>query len=125
MPTFLGGCHCGAVRFEAVAALDNVTECNCSICSKKGAIHHRAEAFRLLAGGDALTLYQFGTGVAKHWFCCRCGIQVFTNPRAAPDKVTINLRCLDDFQELKDTLRIRAFDGSNWEAAVGDGFRFE
>ena len=30
-----GGCHCGRVRFRIDASLDGVTECNCSICTRK------------------------------------------------------------------------------------------
>lgn len=118
MATFRGGCHCGAVRFEAVLDLRHASECNCSICSKKAAIHHRAEAFTLLTGEDALRLYQFGSKTAKHWFCGNCGIHCFTNPRAAPDKVAVNLRCLDVFEDIKDDLVITSFDGRNWETAV-------
>jgi len=34
-----GGCHCGRVRFRVTVDLDNMTYCNCSICSKKGFLH--------------------------------------------------------------------------------------
>jgi len=38
--THRGGCHCGAVRFEAdAAAYLMVQDCNCSICSKVGFLH--------------------------------------------------------------------------------------
>ncbi len=124
MSKHLGGCHCGAVRFEVELDLENASECNCSICTKKGAVHHRATAFRLLSGEEYLTLYQFGEKKAKHLFCSRCGIHSFTNPRAAPDKVTVNLRCLDDYHEIAERLTIRQFDGRNWESAVTE-FKFE
>ena len=124
MNTYQGGCHCGAVRFEISADLANITECNCSICTRKGAIHHRVHDFKLLTGQDALKLYQFGERIAKHWFCTHCGIHSFTNPRAAPDKVTVNLRCLDDFHRLRPRMIIKEFDGANWEKAVVD-FKFE
>jgi hypothetical protein len=39
MQTMVGGCHCGRVRFRVTANLDSVTECNCSICAKKGFLH--------------------------------------------------------------------------------------
>ncbi len=38
--TYQGGCHCGRVRFEITTDLSRATECNCSICSKKGYLHH-------------------------------------------------------------------------------------
>lgn len=125
MKVYRGGCHCGAVRFEIETDLTRATECNCSICTRKGALHHRVppQRFRLLSGQEALTLYQFGTGVAKHWFCRHCGIHPFTNPRAAPDMYTINIRCLDDFAAERHNVEVTPFDGRNWEEAV-KAFKF-
>jgi hypothetical protein len=37
--TYRGGCHCWRIRFEVRGALDRVSECNCSICTKKGYVH--------------------------------------------------------------------------------------
>ncbi|MDE2488885.1 MAG: GFA family protein [Alphaproteobacteria bacterium] len=112
-----GGCHCGAVRFEA--ALPDVVEaqsCNCSICAKTGFVHVIVpeSRFRLLAGADALTEYRFNTGVAKHLFCAECGVKSFYRPRSNPDGWSINSRCLDETEGLE--IRIEAFDGRNWEA---------
>jgi hypothetical protein len=41
MQTYEGGCHCGRVRFRVAADLASVTECDCSICSKKGFLRQR------------------------------------------------------------------------------------
>lgn len=114
-----GGCHCGAVRFRVTLELKRATECNCSICSRKGTINHRVPAanFELLRGADALSLYQFGTRTAKHHFCRHCGIHAFSNPRAAPDAYTINLRCLDEFPAIMQTIEIIQFDGRHWDEA--------
>lgn len=118
--TFEGGCHCGKVRFRIRADLARVSQCNCSICIRKGALHHRVQPadFELLSGADALTLYQFGTRKARHLFCSTCGIHAFAHPRAAPELIAVNLRCLDDFAELAPTLVITPFDGRNWEQAA-------
>ncbi len=120
MRTYQGGCHCGRVRFEADIDLTGVTECNCSICIKKGSLNLRVQPghFRLLSGQDALTLYQFGLKIARHWFCKHCGIHPFWNPRAAPDQYSINVRCLDDFETEKPNIEIKAFDGKNWEETI-------
>jgi hypothetical protein len=116
-----GGCHCGAVRFEA--ALPGVVEaqtCNCSICQRTGFVHVIVpeSRFRLTAGGDRLTSYRFNTGVAEHLFCSICGIKSFYRPRSNPDGWSVNARCLDDREELD--IRIGAFDGQNWEAHAAD-----
>ena len=95
--TYEGGCHCGRVRFRVTADLSRVTECNCSICAKKGFLHLIVppEQFELLQGKDALTTYRFNTGTAQHTFCATCGIHPFYVPRSDPDKIDVNVRCLD------------------------------
>jgi hypothetical protein len=116
--TYEGGCHCGRVRFRVTADLSGVTQCNCSMCSKKGILHLivAPEHFELISGKDDLTTYTFNTGVAKHTFCRHCGIHPFYVPRSDPDKVDVNARCLDgvDF----DAFVPKRFDGRNWETAM-------
>ena len=58
--TFTGGCHCGLVRYECTSDLAMVTDCNCSICTKKGFLHLIVPygQFELLSGGDDLTEYR-------------------------------------------------------------------
>ena len=113
-----GGCHCGAVRFEAempeppVPALD----CNCSVCRMTGFLHIIVphEEFELVTGRDALSSYRFGTGAAEHLFCCQCGVKSFYQPRSHPDAWSVNANCLD----APIDLAIEKFDGTNWEAAA-------
>lgn len=120
MKTYHGSCHCGAIQFEVDTDLTQATECNCSICTRKGARHHRIppEHFRLLSGQDSLTLYQAGNKIAKHWFCKACGIHPFSNPRAAPEMYTINIRCLDAYWNEIENIKVKLFDGQNWEDAI-------
>ena len=115
-----GGCHCGRVRFEVTGDLSTVLECNCSICAKRGFLHLIVDraCFKLLSGEQDLTTYTFGTGVAKHMFCKVCGISAFYVPRSDPDKVDVNVRCLDSV-DMK-TLTVTAFDGRNWKQAMED-----
>src|SRR5262249_45333084 len=63
-----GGCHCGRVRFRARVDLDLLSQCNCSVCTKKGILHLGVspEDFELLRGKTSLTSYTFGTSVAQH-----------------------------------------------------------
>ena len=119
MRTYTGGCHCGAVRFEVTTDLARVTECNCSICARKGYLHCIVppEQFRLLAGEEALATYRFGTRTARHHFCRTCGIASFYVPRSHPDHVDVNVRCLDGVDV--EALRVESFDGRRWEASIG------
>jgi len=120
MKTYHGSCHCGQVKFTAKTSIDKVVSCNCSICTKKGALHHRVtpENFSLKSGADFLTLYQFDTKEANHYFCKVCGMQPFSNPRSAPGTYSVNIRCLDDFDLEIEKYETISFDGRNWEKAV-------
>jgi hypothetical protein len=115
MPTYHGGCHCGRVRFEVTAELERVIDCNCSVCTKKGFLHLivEPEQFRLLTPADAVALYQFNTKTAKHFFCPVCGIHSYYVPRSHPDKIDVNVRCLDGVNLHR--LTIQPFNGREWE----------
>ena len=112
-----GGCHCGAVRFEAaLPAHVEAQSCNCSVCAKTGFVHVIVpeSRFRLLQGAESLQTYTFNTGVARHTFCRVCGVKSFYRPRSNPDGWSVNARCLDDAETLD--IAIEPFDGRNWEA---------
>ncbi len=117
MPTYTGGCHCGRVRFEVSGQIDRVLDCNCSICRKKGFLHWivEPEQFRLLSAPDALSLYEFHTKTAKHYFCSTCGISSYYVPRSHPNMIDVNLRCVDGVN--LEELEIELFNGQNWEQA--------
>ena len=111
-----GGCHCGAVRFEAkLPDVVQVDDCTCSICAKTGFRHVivSESRFRLVSGQGSLTTYAFNTGVARHLFCKTCGVKSFYRPRSNPDGWSVNARCLD--AATAPTLDLRVFDGANWE----------
>lgn len=125
MKTYHGSCHCGEVRFEADIDLGQGTmRCNCSICIKARfwpAIV-KPEAFRLLAGQGALTLYQFLTKTDEHFFCKHCGIRAFgtgVSPRWGKF-YGVNVTCLDDVTEEELVAApITYLDGRNdiWDKA--------
>jgi len=114
-----GGCHCGRVRFEVPGSADIAADqCNCSICHMSGFLHMivAKDDFKLLSGEDALATYQFNSGVAKHYFCCDCGIKSFYVPRSHPDGISVNVNCLD--REGIKSVTVTPFDGENWEKNV-------
>jgi hypothetical protein len=92
-----------------------VSDCNCSICSKSGYLHLIVpkSQFTLLAGTEALTTYQFNTGTARHLFCSVCGIKSFYVPRSHPDGYSVNARCLDE--GTVEQMIVVGSDGRNWE----------
>lgn len=92
-------CHCGAVVLE-LHLPDGIVDprrCNCSICRRKSAVVGSVPlaGIRIVQGEDALTLYQFNTRVAKHYFCSRCGIYTHHQRRSRPDQHGYNVGCLE------------------------------
>lgn len=92
-------CHCGTVRFRVTLTdgLNTAGRCDCSFCAMRGAVTvtARLDGVEIVSGSDALTLYQFGTNTAEHWFCARCGIYTHHRRRSDPDEFGVNLACLD------------------------------
>ncbi len=92
-------CHCGAVVLE-LDLPDGIVKprrCDCSLCRRKGAIVASVPLSRLrvVQGADVLSLYQFNTRVARHYFCSRCGIYTHHQRRSDPDEYGYNVGCLD------------------------------
>lgn len=115
---FQGGCHCGAVRYRVTVRSRHAVACNCTICKKKGYLHLivAEEDFDLLSGADAIETYTFGTHTAKHHFCRHCGIHSYYRPRSHPERIDVNIHCLEGIEP--SDFDFYSFDGRHWEDNV-------
>ncbi len=116
-----GRCHCGTVQFDVTLSDGIVTarRCDCSLCLRRGAVAVSAakDAITYTAGEDNLTLYQFNTKVARHYFCKTCGIYTHHQRRSNPDEIGVNLACLDGRTPLLAEVIVN--DGKNHPTDVG------
>ncbi len=116
MQDFRGSCHCGAVRFSYTGeAITKGVRCNCSICSRKGAMMSaemipEAE-LKIEADPAVLGLYQFGAETAKHFFCTNCGIYTFHETARKAGHYRVNLACIEGVDIF--SLEFELFDGKH------------
>lgn len=113
---YQGSCHCGAVKFSFES--DPITKglrCNCSLCSRKGAMMSpeviAPDKIIIDAQQDMLGLYQFGARTAKHYFCKSCGIYTFHVTARVPDHYRVNLGCVEGVDHF--ALEAEVFDGKH------------
>ncbi|MET4805145.1 GFA family protein [Limibacillus sp. MBR-115] len=109
-------CHCGAVELALTVpdGLKNPRRCNCSICSRKGAVvaSVKLENLEVVKGREFLTEYSFNTHTAKHYFCKVCGIYTHHRRRSDPSAYGVNIACIDGVL-IEDYLDVECSDGRN------------
>jgi len=98
-PRHRATCHCGRVvlELELPDGVQNPRRCNCSICSRRGAVTSSipVEKLHVVQGEEFLTLYEFNTKIAKHFFCRVCGIYTHHRRRSDPSVYGYNVACLE------------------------------
>ena len=116
MTNLRGTCHCGAVELvvRLPDGLASARRCDCSYCRRRGAIVVSAplDQVVIVKGAENLTLYQWGTGTAKHWFCKTCGIYTHHQRRSNPLQYCINTGILDGVSP-HDFAQVPMMDGVN------------
>ncbi|TMV83117.1 GFA family protein [Thioclava sp. BHET1] len=109
-------CHCGAVelRLRLSDGLNTARRCSCSYCRMRGAIAVSAPlaGLEIVQGAEKLTLYQFNTGTAKHYFCSICGIYTHHQRRSDPTQFGVNAACIEGVSPF-DFTEVIVSDGIN------------
>jgi len=117
--TIDGACHCGTVRFRVrlTNGLHTARRCTCSYCRMRGAVAVSADlgGVDILSGEEALSLYKFNTGTAKHFFCSKCGIYTHHQRRSNPNQYGVNVACLSGLSPF-DFEDVVVYDGANHPA---------
>jgi hypothetical protein len=110
---YKGGCHCGKIAYEVEGDIEQVMECNCSICSKRGYLlwFVPREQLRMDTPEANLASYRFGSGEINHHFCSHCGSAPFGMgaDKSGAVTVAVNVRCLEGIEP--SSLKVVPFDG--------------
>jgi len=110
----VASCHCGAVRLEVARKPRRLTDCNCSICRRYGALwaYYSRKSVRLACPEDAIQTYVWGDGRLEFCRCRNCGCATHhERVRKTPDStVGVNARMMDP--EAIADIKIRKLDGA-------------
>jgi hypothetical protein len=110
---YKGSCHCGKTTYDVDGEIDQVIECNCSICSKKGYLlwFVPRTSLRMHSPAADLSTYMFNKHRIQHAFCPACGAAPFGmgTDRKGDPFAAINVRCLEGV-ELSGLKRV-PYDG--------------
>ncbi|MBT3559383.1 MAG: GFA family protein [Rhodospirillales bacterium] len=117
-------CHCGAVEFKVrlTDEFNTIRRCSCSYCSMRGAVAASVEldGIEFVKGEELLTLYEFNTKTAKHFFCSICGIYTHHQRRSNPNQFGINVACLEGVSPF-DFAEVVVNDGINHPSDASKG----
>lgn len=121
-----GSCHCGAVRYEVTVDLSKgVSRCNCTARTKiaQTGVIVKPDAFKVTAGADQTSTYEWGGKTGTRHFCKHCGVHCFLYgnlPQLGGAYVSITVNTLDDV-DVAD-LKVGYWDGrhNNWMAGMRD-----
>ena len=118
---YTASCHCGAVTLEMQRKPRKMTQCNCSLCKRYGALwaYFQRKTIRIQAQPNALDVYSWGDQRFEFFRCSICGCVTHyerTRKRTdASDMGAINLRNIDD-PDIVANVPIRLLDGaSSWK----------
>jgi hypothetical protein len=122
----LGGCGCGAVRFEVTERLESANYCHCTRCQRRSGTAASANArprpgsFRVIEGEDRLRAWKPQGGFEK-WFCAQCGSALFSSDPSDSQRVAIRLGAFDGDPGIRPSVRQFVAYAAPWEAIPDDG----
>ena len=122
----VGGCGCGAVRFEVSAPLVSAHYCHCTRCQRRTGTAASANArvapgsFRVLSGEDGLRAWRPAGGFEK-WFCGDCGSALFSRHPDDPQLMSVRLGALEGDPQIRPSMRQFVAYAAAWEAIPDDG----
>ena len=112
-----GACHCGAVRVTIPRKPRAVTDCNCSICRRYGALwaYYKLPTVSVEAKRGATESYSWGRKKLKFMRCKKCGCVVVWQPIKPTAKSWMGVNYRNFALDLLNAVRIRKLDGAAWD----------
>ena len=122
----VGGCACGAVRYEATVQPLMVTVCHCTTCQRRTGsafamtMPIARASFRLTSGQTiSRTLPTASGSTNTHYFCEACLVRTHTEPASNDSLIFIRPGTLDDPSWITPIAQIWTRSAHRWALADG------
>ena len=122
----IGGCLCGAVRFEVTEPLVSAVYCHCTRCQRRTGSGAAASArivpgsLRIMQGEELVRAYEPPDGFAKD-FCGACGSALWARNPADPSQLAVRLGTFDEDPGIRPSARQFVPYAAPWEPIPDDG----
>jgi hypothetical protein len=127
MPT--GGCHCGAVRYEATGEMLHHAICHCGDCRKSsgapmvGWIAYNSDGVKLTQGEPR---EHASSETGRRYFCADCGTGLYyRNEQVLPGVTDIQSATLDDPDAIPPAAHIQYAEHLKWTESMDQLPKFE
>jgi len=108
-------CHCGNVKITIPDSTDVVTQCNCSACSRFGALwaYFNPQDVSVLCHVEHLGAYCWGDKTITFHHCktCACVTHYMPTDRGNKQKMAVNFRLVSP--AIVDSTSVRYFDDAD------------
>ena len=90
-------CDCGAIRIELAQAPQQIFDCQCSFCQKKGVLwaYFAVDQVQIVAAETATTPYLRGPRLSEFHTCRTCGCTTHWRPTDGRNEMGVNARLLE------------------------------
>lgn len=116
MSELVGTCHCGRVRITIPRLPNDVTQCNCSLCSKTGfqGIYYASDELVIEGDTDIYVRADCSPAYLANHRCKNCGIVTHWTPLTEPphERMGVNARLFEP--GTFDGIPVKTVDGRSW-----------
>jgi hypothetical protein len=114
----VASCHCGRAQITLLRKPDEVTHCNCSLCTKSGfqGVYFSSGELQIAGEFDSYVRADSNPACIAQHRCRHCGIITHWTPLTDPphERMGVNARLLEP--GVLDGVAVKEVDGRSWPA---------
>jgi hypothetical protein len=110
-------CHCGQARITVPRRPEQITQCNCSLCTKTGfrGVYFSSDELAIEGEFDSSVRADLKQPFLATHRCQTCGIVTHWTPLGEPphERMGVNARLIDE--ALLEGVPVQQVDGRSWD----------